>query len=339
MASIYGNTTADAPDDWWAQQGYVEPTAIDQGTGIRLGTQPVVPRQQMPPTTSSDTPQPTGGSLADLTQPATTTNFGNLEGNAAGWMAVAMDPAQREAWVRQELGANATPELVKLYSDYIAGQPGANPTEQAGGAQFWRGKIQEGLRGQGGSAGAMGPFYGVGAFNPAAPFNGLPSDFTQDPSYQWRFGQGQEALENSAAARGTLLTGGALKDLVNYGQGAASQEYAAQFGRGLALNQNAFTQGLATNQNAFNQGMGVNQNLFNQNYSLAGLGLNATNSGINGAGGQAANATSFAGGVTGPYANAAGNNITGAGNAAAAGTVGSQNAYNNLYGLYSGLFR
>lgn len=59
------------------------------------------------------------------------------------------------------------------------------------------------------------------------------SDFTptspdavfSDPSYMFRFGEGQNALSNSAAARGVLNTGGTLKDFINYGQNAASQEF------------------------------------------------------------------------------------------------------------------
>lgn len=52
-----------------------------------------------------------------------------------------------------------------------------------------------------------------------------------DPSYQFRLAEGQKALERSAAARGTLLGGGTLKALTNYGQNAASQEYQAAFNR------------------------------------------------------------------------------------------------------------
>lgn len=48
---------------------------------------------------------------------------------------------------------------------------------------------------------------------------------TMDPSYQFRLSQGQQALENSAAARGGLLSGNTGRALQDYGQGAASQEY------------------------------------------------------------------------------------------------------------------
>ena len=56
---------------------------------------------------------------------------------------------------------------------------------------------------------------------------------TNDPSYQWRLQQGQGAVERSAAARGLLNSGQAAIELMNYGQGAASTEYQAQFNRTL----------------------------------------------------------------------------------------------------------
>ena len=52
-----------------------------------------------------------------------------------------------------------------------------------------------------------------------------------DPSYQWRLQQGQQTVERSLGARGLLNSGNAGIELQQYGQGAASQEYAAQYGR------------------------------------------------------------------------------------------------------------
>lgn len=54
---------------------------------------------------------------------------------------------------------------------------------------------------------------------------------TSDPSYAWRFGQGQQALEASAAAKGMSGSGNVLAAVTQYGQGAASTEYQAQFDR------------------------------------------------------------------------------------------------------------
>lgn len=52
-----------------------------------------------------------------------------------------------------------------------------------------------------------------------------------DPSYQWRFNQGMNAVLQSNAARGMLNSGNTLSDLVAYGQNMASTEYANQFKR------------------------------------------------------------------------------------------------------------
>lgn len=52
-----------------------------------------------------------------------------------------------------------------------------------------------------------------------------PFDITQDPSYQFRLNEGMKALENSAAARGGLLSGGFAKKALRYAQDYASTEY------------------------------------------------------------------------------------------------------------------
>ena len=53
----------------------------------------------------------------------------------------------------------------------------------------------------------------------------------QDPGYGFRLKQGTDTLQNAAAMRGSLRTGGALKALMDYGQNAASQEYQNAYGR------------------------------------------------------------------------------------------------------------
>lgn len=59
-------------------------------------------------------------------------------------------------------------------------------------------------------------------------------DLLQDPSYQFRFNQGQNAIEASAAAKGMLNGTGTLKDLLGYGQDFASQEYKNVWDRSFA---------------------------------------------------------------------------------------------------------
>lgn len=55
--------------------------------------------------------------------------------------------------------------------------------------------------------------------------------FQQDPGYAFRLSEGQKALERSAAARGGLMSGAALKAASRYGQEMGSQEYMNAFNR------------------------------------------------------------------------------------------------------------
>ena len=57
------------------------------------------------------------------------------------------------------------------------------------------------------------------------------SDFQADPGYAFRMSEGMKALENSAAARGGLLSGTTLKGIQRFGQDLASQEYTNAFNR------------------------------------------------------------------------------------------------------------
>lgn len=78
-------------------------------------------------------------------------------------------------------------------------------------------------------------------------FTGNPLErLMTDPGYQFRLGQGQQALERSAAARGGLLSGRQMKDLTQYGQDMGSQEFQNAFNRlaGIAgIGQSATQQG------------------------------------------------------------------------------------------------
>lgn len=111
-----------------------------------------------------------------------------------------------------------------------------------------------------------------------------------DPGYQWRMQQGAQGVMNTAAAGSGSLSGPALKALMEYNQGAASQEYGSAFDR------------FQTQQG----------NIFQRLTSMTGLGQNA-------AAGVGNNAMQTGSNI--------GSNIIGAGNAAAAGQIGAANAY------------
>jgi hypothetical protein len=145
-------------------------------------------------------------------------------------------------------------------------------------------------------------------------FNYAPFDYNQntDPGTQFRLQQGLNAMNATAAARGGLISGNALKAGQDYGQAAGSQEYANAFNRYLSNYSNA--------QNTFQ---------LNRNNLLDPLKF-LTNIGQAGASNQAANVGSFG-------SSQAANTI-GAGNAQAAGQIGSANAYtggaSNAIGQY-----
>lgn len=57
------------------------------------------------------------------------------------------------------------------------------------------------------------------------------NQFQADPGYGFRMSEGMKGLERSAAARGGLLSGAAMKGIQRYGQDLASQEYQNAFNR------------------------------------------------------------------------------------------------------------
>lgn len=76
------------------------------------------------------------------------------------------------------------------------------------------------------------PMFDGPDYQPVAPFQ-APSmeQAAQEPGYQFAMDQGRKALENSAAARGTLRTGGTLKDLFSWGNQFGEQNYSNVFDR------------------------------------------------------------------------------------------------------------
>lgn len=121
--------------------------------------------------------------------------------------------------------------------------------------------------------------------------------FQQDPGYAFRLSEGQKALDRQAAARGGLISGGALKAATRYGQEMGSQEYT----------------------NAFNRYQTERAAQLQPLQSLAGVGQSSANT--------LSNAASNLG-----VAQAAG--ITGAANARASGYVGGANALTSGLGTY-----
>lgn len=113
------------------------------------------------------------------------------------------------------------------------------------------------------------------------------ADYQADPGYAFRLSEGLKGLEQTAAARGGLLSGNALRGAQRYGQDLASQEYQNAYNRytGEQATQRNALAGLAgqgqTTANTIGQsgaayGQNVGQNMINQ-------GINSANAGMVGA--------------------------------------------------------
>lgn len=106
-----------------------------------------------------------------------------------------------------------------------------------------------------------------------------PTNVTEqnDPGYQFRLQQGQQALEHSAAARGNLLSGGTAQQENQLAQDYASNEYNNVYNRALQQYQQ--------NYNIFQQNQA---NQFNRLAALSGVGQTTAGQ-LNSAGQQYAN--------------------------------------------------
>lgn len=138
-----------------------------------------------------------------------------------------------------------------------------------------------------------------------------------DPGTAFRLKEGMKAMNATAAARGGLISGNALRAGQAFGQELGSQEY-----------QNAFNRYLSNNANKFGAYQANFSNRLEPLKFLSGQGQAA-------AANQAANIGSSASNIGNTMVqSAAAQNagITGAANAQAAGMIGGANAYTNAIG-------
>jgi hypothetical protein len=149
---------------------------------------------------------------------------------------------------------------------------------------------EAGLTGQN----ALMQYLGLGGDTTAANYGAGMKPFDasmmyEDPGYAFRLGEGVNALNKTAAARGGLMSGAAMKAAQRYGQDYASNEY----------------------NNAFNRYYQQRNQMLNPLQSL--LGQAQTSAGNIGASGQG-------------YATQAGQNMMAGANARASGYMGGANA-------------
>lgn len=86
------------------------------------------------------------------------------------------------------------------------------------------------------------------------------------PGYEFTLGQGEQAIQNAAAARGNLLSTGTLKALTGYAEGLADTTYGETYNRALG-----------EYQQRYNIFQGNQTNTFNRLAALSGVGQTAAN--------------------------------------------------------------
>ena len=116
---------------------------------------------------------------------------------------------------------------------------------------------------------------------------GAQTALAATPGYQFALDQGTQALMNSLAARGGAAGGNALKALMGYGQGLASQNFQGAVGN--AYNLAGLGEGAATTTGQFGAGAansisGLLGNLGNTQAAGTMGGINALAGGIGGIG-------------------------------------------------------
>lgn len=119
------------------------------------------------------------------------------------------------------------------------------------------------------ASGNLSPFIntGVGASNLLASAYGLNgnaplgtnalSAFFNSPDYQFALKGGTEALDNSAAAKGSVLSGNQVRAQTEYGQGLATQNLQSYFAKLAGLSQQGISAGGYLGQLGTNLGTGV----------------------------------------------------------------------------------
>ena len=135
-----------------------------------------------------------------------------------------------QSYLNTDYGTRTTP-------GWMSGDPMAAQLNQANAAGWNKYERQKDLE-WANQQRMSDPNYWAQAFNSNSGTGGGTlsnlAQIDQSPSYQWRYNQGLEAVNRTAAAKGMLGSGNRLAELTKYGQGMASQEYEAEFQRQLA---------------------------------------------------------------------------------------------------------
>lgn len=206
--------------------------------------------------------QPVSGAPAAGADPAAATPAGG------GYTA-----DQFSSWYSGQYGQPIDPNLMNQIGGAV-GPAGDNGLYSQ--AQFDQGKAIAGAQAQ--NAKPFFPEFNAPKYE-ASPAFAAPQPFQaptmdealSDQGYQTALKGGMNALQNAQALRGTARTGGALKDLINYGQQAATQQYDKVYDRAL----NRYGQDYQIGRDVWNLNDQARQGAFDRNYKGASDAFNA----------------------------------------------------------------
>lgn len=202
--------------DWWAQND----------PGINTGP---MQTQSAPPAAPAANPTATMPNVYGSQQGALTGGGGPQPGHEQEWF---MNLVGNRPWNQQTLN-----ELVPTLEQYGFKQWTPNAIGEQTKLQLPNGQVVRVGFGEGhpvwipqSPPGGADSYSGPGAIPP--PFQ-APSfeDLQKEPGFQARLAMGQQGLEHSAAAQGSLLSGGFQKSLNKFSQDYASNEYGAAYDR------------------------------------------------------------------------------------------------------------
>ena len=184
---------------------------------------------------------PTSASVGNTSLPA----FPGAQSNVQSALPLGFDPSTGQGTVTG--GASPVGGSGMMSAGQFASAPSPSPS-----ASPSFGNVNPNL-------GAFGSLMQANPYSTFTPPTGLTEQ--NDPGYQARLKLGTDALQKSAAARGSLLTGGTAKALDQFGQDYASNEFG-----------NVYNRAFNTNAANFNNFANNQANQYNRLASLAGLG-------------------------------------------------------------------
>lgn len=265
------------------------PTPIGQYGGINPAANPTLPMQQKPDGTFAYAPQTAGVDGLPGAQTYSADDYTN-------WYTQTMGRAPDQAFLTnlgQSVGAPAGPDGRYTAAQWQQGQqlaqngPGTStffpeftpPTYEAGPAYqaptYEAGPAYQAQTYESGPAYQAQTYQGGPAYQAPDAFSyegfraPTQEEAQNDAGYQFAVNQGMKALEGSAAARGLARTGGALKDLINYGQQAGAQQYQNVYNRAAqswGMNRDNAAQNYSTNYQVGRDSWNMNEDARRQSY-------------------------------------------------------------------------